>query len=177
MSEILRKDFLLFEREREHEQERYISDFVDDAELAAVRHLFPKTPTHSAGGGASRFEHFIIRLGKDAGSVLVSINEHVRALWNTDSGYFSSTNSSRGKKWKVEDYGTARRCQGITDRGRSAQAARGSKKIVTVDARNSEGMIRVRPIAKLRWSAKCTRVCSKRPMGEPQMLPNHSCIH
>jgi hypothetical protein len=47
-------------------------------------------------------ERFIIRLGEDAESVLVGINEYVTALWKIDSGYFSSTNSSRGKKWKVE---------------------------------------------------------------------------
>jgi hypothetical protein len=94
MSEIPREDFLLFQRQYGHEQEHYISDFEDDAKLAAMRHLFPEgKKAHSAGGGGSRFELFIIRLGKDAKSVLLGIKEHVTALRKIDSGYFSSTSS------------------------------------------------------------------------------------
>jgi hypothetical protein len=51
-----------------------------------------------------RFEPFIIRLGKNAESVLLGINEHVTTLRKIDSGYFSSKSSPRGKKRKVEDY-------------------------------------------------------------------------
>jgi hypothetical protein len=58
MSEIPRKGFLRFESQYEHEQENYVSGFQDDAELAAMRPLFPKKQAHSAGGGASRFWAF-----------------------------------------------------------------------------------------------------------------------
>jgi hypothetical protein len=106
MSEIPRKLSLLSERWCEHgkEQGHYISDSEDDAELAEMHPPIPKkTRSSSPPVEAFRgFERFIIRLGKDAESVLVGINEPVITLWETDSGYFSSTNSSRGKKWKVE---------------------------------------------------------------------------
>jgi hypothetical protein len=69
-------------------------------------HLFPwkkkrPTPLVEALRG---FEPFIIRLGKDAESVLLGINEHVTTLRKIDSGYFSSTSSPRGKKRRAEDY-------------------------------------------------------------------------
>ena len=92
MSEIPRKDFLLFQRQYEHEQEHYVSGFEDDAKLAAMRHLFPEkglTPLVEALRG---FELFIIRLGRDAESVLLGTNEHVTTFRKIDSGYFSSTN-------------------------------------------------------------------------------------
>jgi hypothetical protein len=70
-----------------------------------------------------------------------------------------------GRSGRLRAAPNARWCQEIADRGWSAQTAQGSNKIVAVDARNSEGMVRMRPIAKLRWSAECTRVGLKGPNG------------
>src|SRR4051794_994718 len=65
-----------------------------------------------------------------------------------------------GRSGRLRTMSKTRLCQEIADRGRSPQTIQGSNKVATVDARNWEGMIRMPPIAKLRWSAKCTRVYS-----------------
>src|ERR1700722_6572752 len=82
-----------------------------------------------------------------------------------------------GRSGRTRTTTITRRCQEIADKGRGPQTTQGSNKIVTMDARNSEGMIPTRPMTKLRWSAKCTGVCSERPMGEPQMLPSSFLHH
>jgi hypothetical protein len=103
--------------------------------------------------------------------------QHVTALQEIDSAYFSRQQVPlEGRSGRSRTTTITRRCQEIADRGHDPQTTQGSNKIVTMDARNSEGMIPTRPMAKLRWSAKCTRVCSKCPMGEDQMLPS-SFLH
>jgi hypothetical protein len=61
----------------------------DDAKLAATRHLFPEKRLTPLVEAHRSFELFIIRLGKDAEFLLLCTNEHVTALQEIDSGYFS----------------------------------------------------------------------------------------
>ena len=109
MSEIPRKDFLLFPKQ--YEQEHYLSDFEDDAKLAAMRHLFPgkgPTPLEEALRG---FELFIIRLGKDAESVLLGPTSMSQPFGKSIQDISAAQSSPRGKKRRVKDYTDHRQCQ------------------------------------------------------------------